>query len=557
MHDDRFDIEVKFATDEAGTITGYASVFEGEPDSYGDIIARGAFTTSLAEHKAAGSSPLLLWQHDPSEPIGVWLALREDATGLHVTGKLILETRRGQEAYALLKAGALNGLSIGFRPRASERRADGGRILQDLELIEISLVSIPAASLARVTNVKTAKATTPAAMGAANERSLNMAVETKAPAPEAGNEGSDVDTRVGAIEGTVAEFNSRLAAVEESASNVAKSAERIEQKLNRPGAIETRAEPGKIEAKAFGSFLRHGREALAADEVKALRVADDTAGGYLAPADFVAEVVKGIVERSPIRDAARVGTTSAGEVLLPKRTGTPNGSWVGETEDRPETGLTYGQIEIPIHEMGCYVDVSNRLLEDAAVNVESEVAFDLAEEFGRLEAFAFMKGNGVKKPQGVMETAGVPYSFTGNASTLGTSPADTLIDAFYALPSYYRGRAVWMMNGKTLAAIRKLKDAGSGAFLWQPALTAGQPETILGRPVIEDPTMADIGAAAEPIVLGDFASAYRIYDRVALSVMRDPYSVAAKGLVRFHARRRVGGGVVLAEALRKIRCATS
>jgi len=262
------------------------------------------------------------------------------------------------------------------------------------------------------------------------------------------------------------------------------------------------------------------------------------------------------VERSPIRKAARVGTTSSGEVILPKRTGQPTGHWVGETEDRTETGPTYGQIEIPIHEMACYVDVSQRLLEDAAVNVEGEVAFDLAEEFGRLEALAFMQGDGVKKPLGVMEAAGVAYTHTGNASTLGSAPADTLIDAFYALPAFYRNRAVWMMNGSTLATLRKVKD-GSGLYLWQPALTAGQPETILGRPVIEDTTMDDIGAAAEPIVLGDFASAYRIYDRVALSVMRDPYSVATKGLVRFHARRRVGGSVVLTEALRKIRCATS
>ena len=553
---DRFDLEVKFATDEAGTLSGYASVFEGDPDSYGDVIARGAFTRSLAEHKAAGSAPLLLWQHDPSEPIGVWLALREDATGLHVSGRLILETRRGQEAYALLKAGALNGLSIGFRTRASERRNGGGRVLQDLELIEISLVSIPAASRARVTGVKAAQADNPAAMGAANHRSLNMTVETKAPAPEAGTEGNDVESRVGALEETVAGIDTRLAAVEESVGNVAKSAERIEQKLNRPGAIEAKAEPAKIEAKAFGGFLRQGREALSADEVKALRVSDDTAGGYLAPDDFVAQVVKGIVEVSPVRQAARVGSTSSGSVILPKRTGRPTAHWVGETEARTETGSTYGQVEIPVHEMACYVDVSLRLLEDAAVNVEAEVSGDLAEEFGRLEGAAFVNGDGTKKPVGVMADGNVAYTPTGNASTLGSAPADTLITLMYAMPAFYRNSGAWMMNGNTLAEIRKLKD-GDGRFLWQPSYQEGQPETILGRPVIEAPDMDDVGAAAEPIIFGDFNRAYRIYDRLALSVMRDPYSQATSGLVRFHARRRVGGGVVLSEALRKLKCATS
>jgi HK97 family phage major capsid protein/HK97 family phage prohead protease len=553
---ERFDVEFKFATDEAGLLSGYASAFGGEPDSYGDVIEKGAFTKSLAEHKAAGSAPLMLWQHKTDEPVGRWLDLREDETGLAVTGRLILETQRAREAYALLKGGALNGLSIGYRTRASERRAGGGRTLQDLELIEISLVSVPAATRARVTGVKTAQAGNPAAMGAAVKRSHTMAVEKKAPAPEAGTS-DDVETRVAALEESVTGMDVRLKSVEESVGNVAKSAERIEQKLNRPGAVaETKSTPEKIEAKAFTGFLRHGRETLSADEVKTLRVADDTSGGYLAPRDFVAEVIKGIVEVSPVRQAARVGATASGSVILPRRTGKPTASWVGETEARTETGSTYGQVEIPVHEMSCYVDVSLRLLEDAAVNVESEVASDLAEEFGRLEGNALVNGNGVKKPSGFMADAAVSYTPTGNASTLGTAPADTLITLMYALPAFYRNGGVWMMNGNTLAAIRKLKD-GQQNFLWQPSYQAGQPETILGRPVIEAPDMPDIGSAAEPIAFGDFARAYRIYDRVALSVMRDPYSQATSGVVRFHARRRVGGGVVLAEAIRKLRCATS
>jgi HK97 family phage major capsid protein len=352
-----------------------------------------------------------------------------------------------------------------------------------------------------------------------------------------------------------ADINTKTAPVADLASRL----DDIEAKLARPnlgGKAKAEDEPNE-ERKAFTHYLRQGKEALGADEVKSLRVADDTAGGYLAPADFVAEVVKGIVEQSPIRQAARVGSTSSGEVILPKRTGRPTGAWVGETETRPATESAYGQIEVPIHEMACYVDVSQRLLEDAAVNVESEVASDLAEEFGRLESLGFSRGDGVKKPVGIMEAAGVAYTPTGNASTLGTNPADTMIDAFYALPAYYRNRAVWLMNSKTISTVRKLKDGSTGAYLWQPGLAAGDPATILGRPLIEDPTMDDVGSGTEPILLGDIASAYRIYDRVALSLMRDPYSQAANGLVRFHARRRTGGALVLAEAIRKIRCATT
>lgn len=340
-------------------------------------------------------------------------------------------------------------------------------------------------------------------------------------------------------------------------ADLTKRLDEIETKINRPAIHTEKKDDISDERKAFNGYLRRGKETLQADEIKSLRVADDTSGGYLAPAEFSAEVVKGIVEMSPIRQAARVGSTSSGEVLLPKRTGRPTGSWVGETDTRTGTESSYGQIEVPIHEMACYVDVSQRLLEDAAVNVESEVASDLSEEFGRLEGLGFSQGDGVKKPVGIMEAAGVAYTPTGNASTLGTAPADTLIDLFYSLPAYYRNRGVWLMNSKTIAAVRKLKDGSTGAYLWQPGLAQGDPATILGRPLIEDPTMDDVGSAAEPILFGSIADAYRIYDRIALSIMRDPYSQATNGLVRFHARRRTGGALVLADAVRKIKCATS
>lgn len=144
--------EVRFAADEAGTFTGYASVF-GEPDSYGDIVKRGAFARAIRERKATGG-PAMFWNHDSNLPLGVWTELVEDDRGLKVAGKLVTETARGAEALALLKAGAVNGLSIGFRARKAERGPNGGRVLTDIELVEISLVSLPAASKARITSVK-------------------------------------------------------------------------------------------------------------------------------------------------------------------------------------------------------------------------------------------------------------------------------------------------------------------------------------------------------------------------------------------------------------------
>lgn len=325
------------------------------------------------------------------------------------------------------------------------------------------------------------------------------------------------------------------------------------QRPGGPGIIPPDAERRELECRAFTGFLRHGREALSAEEVRSLIVGDDTRGGYLAPPEFVAEVIKNLVQYSPVRQAARVGMTAGGSVRLPKRTAAPTANWVGETETRPEAAPTYGQIEIPVHEAACYVDVSSTLLEDAAVNVEAEVSTDLAEEFGRLEGVAFVTGDGVKRPTGFMSDANIDFTLSGAATAV---TADSLIDLFYSLAAFYRMNATWMMNGTSLASVRKLKD-GEGNYLWRPGLEAGQPETILGRPVVEAVDMPDIGAGTYPIAFGDFNSAYRIYDRVALSVLRDPYTVATSGLVRFHARRRVGGGTVKAEAIKKLKIGTS
>lgn len=149
-------LEVKAAGDD-GTIEGYGSVF-GVVDDWFDVVAAGAFAQSLVDHKAAGTMPAMLWQHDSGEPIGVWEQMTEDAKGLKVKGRLALETRRGQEAYALLKMGALNGLSIGFCtvPGTSRYNDDGVRVVTQVDLWEVSLVTFQANKAATVTDVKSA-----------------------------------------------------------------------------------------------------------------------------------------------------------------------------------------------------------------------------------------------------------------------------------------------------------------------------------------------------------------------------------------------------------------
>ncbi|MFO1126354.1 MAG: phage major capsid protein [Methylocystis sp.] len=525
-------LELKFAGDAetTGAFEGLAAAY-GNVDHGGDTIAPGAFRQSLNEHKAAGTRPALLWQHDPAQPIGVIDVLAETPAGLEIKGRLNLDVIKGAETYSLVKQDAMRGLSIGYQTTKSTRDAKGVRKILAACLGEVSFVTRGMNDKAVVTNIKAA--------GAAKGSEMTEEHDGAA----AGN--ADIEAKIVELETKTAKIDD----LEKKLADAQKRADDLELKMQRPGAQRPKDERAEIEKKAFVTFLRHGREGLGAEEIKSLRVADDTQGGYLAPAEFSREVDKDIIQFSPIRQAARVGATASGSVIIPRRTGRPTAQWVGETQDRSETESAYGQAEIEIHEIACYVDVSNKLLEDAAVDVSAEVAFDLSEEFGRLEGAAFVNGNGVKKPIGFLSDASIGEKNSGNATAV---TADGLIDLFYSLAPFYRQRGAWMLNGSTLAAIRKLKD-GQGQYLWQPGLTAGQPETILGRPAIEAVDLPDVGAGAYPIVFGDFATAYRIYDRISISLLRDPYTVATNGLTRFHARRRVGGGVVRAEALRKMK----
>ncbi|MBF0375364.1 MAG: phage major capsid protein [Alphaproteobacteria bacterium] len=369
-----------------------------------------------------------------------------------------------------------------------------------------------------------------------------------------GTEAPDLMTEIrSAIDGLTATVEQRVGAIEAGLTEMRARVDRAETIGRRPGAtVETRS-AGELEMRAFNSFVRHGREAMTADEIRSLRVSDDTAGGYIAPDAFIPELQRNVRLFSPVRSVARVMSISASAAVLPRRTGGMTAQWTGETADRSETSVTFGQHRYEVREISAYVDVSHAALEDAALDVAALLSFEFGEEFGVSESAAFVNGNGALRPLGFMADAGLSYTASGAASTLS---ADSLIDIYYALPSAYRANAVWGMNAATTAAVRKLKS-GSGDYLWTDSLSAASPPTILGRPVIEMPDLPDIEANAYPLIFGDFAAAYRIFDRVPLAIVRDPFTQATNGMVRFHGRRRVAGGVAKAEAIRKLKIATA
>lgn len=525
-------LEFKWTPDAetSGSFSGVAAHF-GNIDFVGDVIEAGAFTASLGEHKANGTRPVLLWAHNPDEPIGVVDTLDQTSRGLEIKGRFAVDTVRGGDAYRLARMGAVTGLSIGYRATRATRDAKGIRKILAADLAEISLVAMPANDRARLTSVKAA--------GAAEGENMTDFIEDGAAAGSA-----DIEAKLAEIEAKAAKVDE----LETKLADAVKRADDFELRISRPGVISAKDSRGEIERKAFLGFVRQGRESLGPDEVKSLRVADDTAGGYLAPAQFLAELDRNLTLLSPMRSVARVAQTSSGSIIIPRRTSEMTCDWVGEMESRSETAPVYGSVEIFVHEVAAYIDVSVKLLEDAAINIEAELARDFAEDFALREGAAFITGSGVKRPEGIMTAAGVDSVNSGAATSI---TADGLIGLYYALKAPYRGSAVWMMNAATLSAVRKLKD-GEGQYLWAPGLQPGQPESLLGRPVVEAPDMPNVGAGTYPIALGDWSTAYRIVDKPAVSLLRDPFTQATSGLVRFHGRKRVGGAVVRPEAMKKL-----
>jgi HK97 family phage major capsid protein len=320
------------------------------------------------------------------------------------------------------------------------------------------------------------------------------------------------------------------------------------------------------EARAYFAYLRHGtrdepnpqRKALGRDEMKALSVGNDPAAGYLAPPEFAREIIKGEVEFSPLRAWARVRETSRNALQIPRRTGTFGAVWVAEQATRSETeGLTYGLEDIPTHEMYALVDVSQQMLEDSEFDLEAELRMEFAEQFAVTEGAGFVDGTGVGQPEGLLTNANVSTVNSGSAATIADAngQADGLVSLWHAVKTGYAIRGVWLLNRSTLAAVRKLKD-DQGQYIWQPGLAVGQPNTILGSPYAELPDMPGEAANATPIAFGDLKRAYTVVDRIQLSVLRDPFTQATAGKIRFIARRRVGGQVVLPEAVAKLKCST-
>jgi len=355
------------------------------------------------------------------------------------------------------------------------------------------------------------------------------------------------DKAIEAIRSDVDEVKSRL--------------DRVSRAAARP-ALDGSA-PQSPEVKSFvDGYLRHGR----IDELKSLTGAVPGDGGYAVPHEIDVLIAARLKALSPIRAIAQVVQTGTAGYRKLIATGGAASGWVSEIAARPETATpVFAEIIPPAGELYANPAASQAMLDDAVFDLQSWLADEIAMEFARAEGAAFVNGSGTNQPKGFLgaptSTAGdasrtfgtLQHVASGNASTLGSSPELTLIDLVHTLKPGHRQNATWVMNSVTLAEVRKLK-ATDGSFIWQPGLLDGQPDRLLGYPVVEAADMPDIAADALPIAFGNFQAGYLIAERNATAILRDPFT--NKPFVHFYATKRIGGQVLDSDAIKllKISC---
>lgn len=281
--------------------------------------------------------------------------------------------------------------------------------------------------------------------------------------------------------------------------------------------------------------------------VNALQIGTDSEGGYLVPDEYERTLVEALEEENIFRQLAKVIQTSSGDRKIPVVATKGTASWIDEEGAFTESDDSFGQVSIGAYKLGTMIKVSEELLNDSVFDLESYIAREFARRTGNKEEEAFFTGDGSGKPLGILTaTGGAETGVTAASSTAVT--ADELMDLFYSLKSPYRRNAVWVLNDSTIKAVCKLKD-GNGQYLWQPSLTAGTPDTILGRPVKTSAYMPAIAAGAKTVAFGDF-SYYWIADRQGRSFKRLNELYAATGQVGFLASQRVDGKMILPEAVK-------
>jgi HK97 family phage major capsid protein len=344
-----------------------------------------------------------------------------------------------------------------------------------------------------------------------------------------------------------------------TAINRAASASDTDSKAERPELVEHK--------KAFRNYLRKGVDTGLADmESKALSVQSDPDGGYLVPPTMSDRIVTRVFDTSPIRQIAGVTTISTDRLEGLRDTDESSGGWVSEGGARTGNTTTpqVGMWNIPVNEIYCLPSATQKLIDDASFDIETWLANKIGDKFSRIENTAFVNGNGVGQPQGFCQYATattadssrawgtLQHVGTGNAGDFASSsPGDVLFDLIAQFKAPYLNNATWVTRRSVIQKIRKFKEATTNAYMWQPGLQAGQPDKLLGYPILMAEDMPALASGSLSLAFGNFKEAYQIVDRIGIRTLRDPYT--SKPNVLFYTTKRVGGAVVQFEAIKFVK----
>lgn len=362
-------------------------------------------------------------------------------------------------------------------------------------------------------------------------------------------------------------LEAKVARIDQAVSAAQARLDRAISATRRPAleAVEPVGLASAPEAKAaWDGYLRAG--GVHGLELKAGLSSSAESGGYVVPPETERAIERRLMAGSPMREIATVRTVASGVFRKPVSTAGVASGWVAETAARPETDpATLALLEFPAADLYANPAATQSLLDDALVDLDEWLAAEVEDAFAAQETQAFVNGDGTNKPRGFLsyttvadatQTWGqIGYVASGAAGGFAaTNPADKLIDLVYAPKAQYRPNGRFVMNRKTVSAVRKFKDA-DGNYIWQPAQRAGETASLLGYAVTEIETMPDIAANSLSIAFGDFQKGYLIVDRAGVRVLRDPYS--AKPYVLFYTTKRVGGGVQNFDAIKVMKFSAS
>jgi HK97 family phage major capsid protein len=335
-----------------------------------------------------------------------------------------------------------------------------------------------------------------------------------------------------------------------------------------------KAFPGEMQQDAYDHYksgffkLAVGvtMDSLSSDERKALSAGSDPDGGYLLPNSTAGRMVTRLFEQSVMRQLADVQTISTEKVEGVVDDGDADAGWVSEMGSRNDTPTpNVRKWEIAAHEMYAMPKVTQKLIDDAAVDVEAWLAGKVADKFARVEGAAFWTGTGVGQPRGLTAypTAATAdgsrawgtfeHINTGANGAFHTTQFDPLQDLQGAMKDHFLPNAQWLMRREVRTAARKLKESTTNRYLWEPGMQVGAPERLQGYPVRTDQYMPALATNSLSLAFGDFRQAYTIVDRIGVRTLRDPFT--AKPYVVFYTTKRTGGGAMNFEAVKFLRFA--